>query len=249
MNPLHTTTNTEEIKKLFEQSPLEIKTLIKGGEVGNATKILGKKFNLSIGNYTILSNIITLTLIGIIDPKDVVSSLVTDLQLPEEDATTLAQELETSIFEKARTITLGEDTEKVKKLEYKGERTPDELRKELLDTTKQASALKIPQTSGVPKKPASQVAGSRSQLLEQLQILGKIPNDEEIENRLAKIQEQLKSIKKEEDSNALDSNVALKSFMFGEDGKKAVEAVQKTATYSVAPTHYNLDPYREVPEE
>lgn len=249
MNPLHTTTNTEEIKKLFEQAPLEIKTLIKGGEVTDTTKILGKKFNLPIGNYTILSNVITFVLIGVINPDDVVSSLINDLQLSEEDATTLAQELETSIFEKARSITLGKKDDEIKKLEYKGERTPEELRKEILDTTKQASALKIPQTSGIPKKPTSQVAGSRSQLMEQLQILGKIPNDEEIEARLAKIQDQLKSIKKEEDANTLDSNVALKSFMFGEEGKKAVAPVAKTATYSVAPTRYNLDPYREVTED
>lgn len=239
----------ENSKELFEKSPQAIKDLIKGGEVNAIATTLGQKYKIAIGLYQRLANLISFVLIGAIQPQDVTTAIIDGIQLSEEDATTLAQELETSIFEKARTITLGEDTEKVKKLEYKGERTPDELRKELLDTTKQASALKIPQTSGVPKKPASQVAGSRSQLLEQLQILGKIPNDEEIENRLAKIQEQLKSIKKEEDSNALDSNVALKSFMFGEDGKKAVEAVQKTATYSVAPTHYNLDPYREVPEE
>jgi hypothetical protein len=144
--------NTEELKKLFEQSSLNVKTLIKGGELKNTATVLGQKYKLAIGNYIVLSNIITYVLIGALDPKNVVLAIKDLLSLPEEDATTLAQELETSIFEKARTITLGEDTEKVKKLEYKGERTPDELRKELLDTTKQASALKIPQTSGVPKK-------------------------------------------------------------------------------------------------
>jgi hypothetical protein len=70
-----------------------------------------------------------------------------------------------------------------------------------------------------------------------------------VEERLSHIQEQINSIKKKEDDNSLQSNIALKSFMFGEQGKETAPAIQKTATYSVAPTHYNLDPYREVPED
>ncbi len=239
----------ENRKELFDSSSAEIKNLIKGGEVTALAKTIGQTYKLPIGEFELLSNLISFVLIGALEPKNVVLALMEGLQLSEEEATKIASDLEKSIFEKARMITLGKSGDEVTKLEYKGERTPEELRKELLNTTKQASALKIPQTSGIPKKPAAQVAGSRSQLLEQLQILGNIPNDEEIEERLKRIQAQISSIKKVEESNTLDSNVALKSFMFGEEGKETAPAVLKTATYSVAPTHYNLDPYREVAED
>jgi len=249
MNTPYIISNTEELKKLFEQSSVEIKTMIKGGALKEASATIGQIHKIPIGKYVILSNIITYVLIGALDPKNVVLALKDLLELTEEDATLIAKELETSIFEKARMITLGKSGDEITKLEFKGERTPDELRKEIMDTTKAASALKIPQTSGIPKKPSVITPGSRSQLLEQLQILGNIPKDEEIEQRLKHIQEQISSIKKVEESNTLDSKIALKSFMFGEEGKETVPAVQKTATYSVAPTHYNLDPYREVAED
>lgn len=246
MNPSYISENRKE---LFEAASAEIKNLIKGGDVKSVTTTLGTKYKLPASDYTGLANIISYVLIGALDPKNVVLSLKDTLELPEEDAMKIAQELETSIFEKARMITLGKSGDEVTKLEFKGERTPEELRKELLDTTKRASALMTPQTSGIPKKASVITPGSRSQLLEQLQILGKIPNDEEIEERLSHIQAQISSIKKVEESNTLESNIALKSFMFGEEGKTTAPAVQKTATYSVAPTHYNLDPYREVAEE
>ena len=71
---------------------------------------------------------------------------------------------------------------------------------------------------------------------------------DEVALRLSHIQEQINSIKKTEADNTLDSKIALKSFMFGEQGKETVPAILKTSTYSVPPTRYNLDPYREVSE-
>lgn len=236
-------------KELFEAASADIKNLIKGGEVNDAAKLLGEKYNLQIGLYQRLANIISYTLIGAIQPINVVVAITDGLALPEDEATNLAQDLEVGIFTRARNITLGKE-EPVAVLKFDGPRSPDELRKEILDTTKRESALVIPQTSGIPKKTTSAAApGSRSQLLEQLQILSAIPNDEEVEERLSKIQAQISTIKKKEDDNLLDSKIALKSFMFGTQGKETVEATLKTATYSVAPTHYNLDPYREVAED
>lgn len=249
MNPTQNSSQLANLQTLFEQSSSDIKNLIKGGEVADTTKKLGELYKLPIGDYSKLSNIIICVLIGAIEPKNAVTSLVNDLALPEEVATKIAQDLEKSIFEQARTITLGKSGEDVVKLEFKGGKSQDELRKEIMDTTKRESALMVPQTSGIPKKAATVAPGSRSQLLEQLQILSSIPNDEEVEERLSKIQSQISSIKKKEDDNLLESNIALKSFMFGAQGKETAPAVQKTATYSVAPTRYNLDPYREVAEE
>lgn len=239
----------ENRKELFEASSPEIKALIKGGEVHTVATTLGQEHKLAIGDYELLANLISFVLIGALEPQNVVLTLIDGLHLQEEEAIKLAQELETNIFEKARQITLGKSGDEITKLEFKGERTKEELRKEIMDTTKATSALKVPQSSGAGTKPSVITPGSRAQLLEQLQILGSIPNDEEIESRLHHIQEQIRSIKKDEEDNTLKSNIALKSFMFGEQGKDTAIPVQKTATYSVPPTHYNLDPYREVAED
>jgi hypothetical protein len=249
MNNSYIVTDRAELKNLFEQAPPGIKTLIKGGDVKKAASDVGAKYNIQIGNYTALANIITCILIGGLLPENVVTAIKDLVELDEATSTKLASDLETGILTKARNITLGGDTEEVAVLEFKGTKSPDELRKEIMDTTKRESALVIPQTSGIPKKPGAVAPGSRSQLLEQLQILSSIPNDAEVEERLSKIQAQISMIKKKEDDNTLESNIALKSFMFGAQGKETAPAIQKTATYSVAPTRYNLDPYREVAED
>jgi tRNA(Ser,Leu) C12 N-acetylase TAN1 len=167
----------------------------------------------------------------------------------KKTANLIATDLDKDIFQRARQIMLG-NTDDVVKLEFKGEKTPDELRKEIMDTTKQKSGITTPQSSSAQTKPSVTPSGSRSALMEQLQILGNIPNDREIEDRLKTIQKQIAEIKKKEDDDkTLHSPVALKSFMFGEKGKELVAPKARTATYSVAPTQYNVDPYREVTEE
>lgn len=238
----------ENSKELFESASPGIKKLIKGGQVLSAATALGQQYKIPIGLYQRLANVVSFTLIGAIQPTNVVVALMDGLELSQEEATKLAQDLEKGIFAEARAVTLGKPVDEVTKLEFKGERSPDELRKEIMDTTKRESALVKPQGSGVLKKGSTITPGSRSQLLEQLQILSTIPNDEEVETRLSHIQEQINSIKKTEADNTLESKIALKSFMFGEQGKETVPAVLKTSTYSVPPTRYNLDPYREVSE-
>lgn len=238
----------ENSKELFESASQGIKKLIKGGQVLSAATVLAQQYKIPIGLYQRFANVISFTLIGAIQPNNVVIALIDGLELSQEEATSLAQDLENGIFAEARAVTLGKPVEEGTKLEFSGERSPDELRKEIMDTTKRESALRKPQGSGILKKGLTITPGSRSQLLEQLQILSTIPNDEEVEARLSHIQEQINSIKKTEAGNTLESKIALKSFMFGEQGKETVPAILKTSTYSVPPTRYNLDPYREVSE-
>lgn len=250
MDTTHVTKNLEEIKSLLSAAPQGIKDLIKGGEVKSVTISLAQKYNVHIDKYIHLSNIITCILIGALSPESVVDSIEKDLELTTKEAVELAEDLEKGLLEKARALTIGKPEQpEVAVLEFKGEKTADALRKEIMDTTKRESGLTKPQNKEDLKKASVITPGSRSQLLEQLQILSAIPNDEEVATRLAAIQEQINSIKKEESSDTLHSNIALKSFMFGEQGIETVPAVLKTATYSVAPTRYNLDPYREVSED
>ena len=239
---------SKNIEELFLNSPDHIKEMIGSGECNQATITLSANYHIPVGNQTALSNVITFILIGALNPDDVLQALMELVELDQETATKVATDLEHSILEKARITLLKKSGAEVKTLEFQGERSKEELRKEIMDTTKRDSALGKNQGTPAAKKTSVIAPGSRSQLMEQLQILSSIPNDEEISARLAHIQEQITAIKKQEEDNTLDSHIALKSFMFGEKGKEVAHPSLNMATYSTAPTEYNVDPYREIAE-
>lgn len=248
MHPSYIATNIDE---LIDAAPPYIAEILDSGEVGKTTSVLGKIYQIPVGSYVALSNIISCILIGALKPEDVTTALQDLVKVTPDEAYKIAQDLEKSILQKARISILGDRTTEVAELAFQGERSPDELRKEILDTTKRESALTKEQSSGVvpsgppQKKHIILTPGSRSQLLEQLQVLGSIPNDEEVEARLSHIKEQIASIETKEDAS-LETKVPLQEFMFGEKGVTTAEPTQQTATYSAAPTKYNVDPYREV---
>lgn len=248
--PSYIKTNQDE---LFDKASPDIQELIYGGEIESTVVTLATNYKIPVSAQTALSNIISFILIGALDPDDVLSALEELVGVDNETAVKIATDLEHSILEKARMSLFKKAGNEVKTLEFQGEKSKEELRKELLDTTKRESGINksqgVPITKAAEKKPTVLAPGSRSQLLEQLQLLGTIPNDEEITKRLSHIQEQISALKKEEEDNSLTSNIALKSFMFGEKGKEVADTTYGPATYSRAPTEYNVDPYREVAEK
>lgn len=263
MYPSYIATNIDD---LLDAAPPPIQELLESDEIGKTVVILGKIYKIPVDAYVSLSNIISFILIGALKPEDVTRALVELVKVTPEGAARLAKDLDSSILEKARVQVLGKTPTDIVELTFPEGRSPDELRKEILDTTKRESALvkeqgsitdqqstgvreTSPQAAGSNQKASSLVApGSRSQLLEQLQVLDAIPDDEEIAARLAKIKEQIASIDKDK-VGALDPQVPLQHFMFGEKGKEEVVPELKSATYSKAPTKYNVDPYREVADE
>jgi hypothetical protein len=243
--PSYIATNLDE---LFEKASVELQDIIASGEVDTVTQQLSTTYKIPQEFQTPLSNIISFILIGAIDTDDVVQALQDLVNVNLDDALHLATDLENGILKKAHISLLKKSDGAVATLEFQGDKTKTELRKDILDKTKRESALaKSPvPAKDAPKKPAVILKpGSRSQLLEQLQVLGTIPNDDEIATRLTHIQEQISSLKKEEEDSSLTSKIALKSFMFGEQGKAVADPTIKT-TYSVPPTRYTVDPYREV---
>lgn len=242
-------------EELFGQAPPEIQELIHGDDVNNVTAILGKAYKLPVSSYVALSNLVAFLLIGAIQPQDAVRAIKDILGLNEEDAYKLATDLDKTILEKARISILGKSPKDMVTLTFQEGRSPDELRKEILDTTSRtpvvtpAPAVAAPQTAGTtPPVRQNVVSGSRSQLMDQLRILDDIPNDEEISDRLKKIQEQIAGMNAK-DERALESPIALQEFMSKNGKTGAVAPEIKSASYSRAPTKYNVDPYREVAEE
>ncbi len=242
--PSYIATNPDE---LFEKASVEIQDLVGSGEVEATAKELSETYKVTKEHQTALSNIISFILIGAIDGDDVVQALQDLAGTSLDDAIHIATDLEHGILEKAHISLIKKADGTIATLEFQGDKSKTELRKDLLDTTKRESALAKSPVGEGPKKPMILKPGSRSQLLEQLQVLGTIPNDEEIATRLGHIQEQISALKKEEEDSSLNSKIALKSFMFGEKGKAVADATIKT-TYSVPPTRYTVDPYREIDE-
>lgn len=236
--------------QLFEQAPPYIQELISGEEVNAATTILGKLYKLPVHLFVPLENIITFVLIGALKPEDTVRAIMDILGMTQEDALKLATDMEKTILEKARISILGKSPKDMVTLTFKDGRSAEELRKEILDTTKRidvpppSTAVKAEQSIA---KPGTAQPGTRSQLLEQLQVLDDIPNDEEINARLGKIQEQIKKMQPS-DERVLESTVALSEFMPKKGDDIVVEPKIGPGTYSKAPTKYNVDPYREAPE-
>jgi hypothetical protein len=254
-NPSYIASNPEE---LFDNAPEEIKGLIQGEAVNEATAVLGKIYKLPVSSYVSLENIISYTLIGALKPEDVLRALRDILGLSDDEATKLAGDMETSILEKARIKILGKSDKGMVTMTLQEGRTPDELRKEILNTTKRVSpALNPPVVSQSPgmqpqaKKHAApgiqSTPGSRTQLLEDLRVLDSIPKDDEVAERLQKIQEQIVNLKAEQDAT-IESPIPLQDLTPKGGQNIILNPTPQTATYSKAPEKYNVDPYREVAE-
>lgn len=264
MNPPYL---AKDPQALIDAAPVFVQDLIDSGEIETLATSLGEKYKVAIDHYTALANVISFIIIGAIPPEHAIDAFQDIVGLNEADAKALVAELESGIFKKVRDTTLGKTSkdDAVVTLAFekgnKGDKKTEELRKEILDTTKRESGItknqaKPDQTK--PKGPPQAASGSRNQLLEQLQILGTIPNDEEVESRLKHIQEQIAELQTKESEKQTITTTSgevvvttklVKAYDFGEDADKAVKARTKTASYSTAPTHYNVDPYREVSED
>ena len=255
MNPSYVDPNFGE---LYSNAPEYIQELIHGEEVNNATAVLGKLYKLQITQYTQLSNLISFILVGALKPEDAVRGIMDMLLLPEEQAINLAKDLDKTILERARIKILGKAPTDMVTLTFKEGRSPDELRKEILDTTKRGPLVDTaqpatPQAATIAPyeqpKAASKpnlIPGSRSALMDQLKLLDDIPNDDEIAERLKKIQQQIASGSAED--RTLDPAIPLQTIMPKDGVSTPVEAVPRP-TPGKSPTKYSVDPYREVVEE
>lgn len=256
-------TNTH-LQTLFDQAPEEIQDYFLSGELEKEVILLGKIHKLPISAYVTLKNTITLTLLGVITPETIIPALEKNCNLNDVEATELVKDIDQAIFQKVRFSVLGNTAPGVKQITLSdgGNATAVELRKELLDTTKgpmpkiKEGVVEASGTTGEIKRSSSALQqasnlqpGSRAQLLEQLHVLQTIPNDEEVEARLNHIKEQVATLESAKETRALETTVPADDFTFGDKGDTVVEAQPQAATYSKAPTQYNIDPYRELVED
>ncbi len=254
-------TTQKHLEELFRLANPQVQTYLASNDLDGAVAILGKLHKLPVGSYLPLKNTITLILLGAIIPAQAVESIEKNCRISVDEAYAIAQDLEETIFQKVRLSILGDTTTQVKQIKLSDTISEDDLRKEILDTTHREPVPKTAAIETNPEEPLTEeqkvtpatttpktvlTPGTRSQLLEQLQVLETIPNDEEIEARLNHIKEQITSI----ESSARESTPTAVAVSLGlqEHAGETVAPKAKTASYSKAPTEYNIDPYREVAE-
>jgi hypothetical protein len=254
-------TTQKHLEELFRLANPQVQTYLASNDLDGAVAILGKLHKLPVGSYLPLKNTIMLILLGAIVPAKAVESIENNCRISTDDAYAIAQDLEETIFQKVRLSILGDTTTQVKQITLSDTVSEDDLRKEILDTTHREPTAPVAPTEKTEKEATSEdqktapatttpktvlAAGTRSQLLEQLQVLETIPNDEEIEARLNHIKEQINTI--ESTSKETTPTAVAVSLGLQEHAGETVAAQAKTASYSKAPTEYNIDPYREVAE-
>lgn len=229
--------------------PQEIIDYTKSQEFDATIRDLSTPHNLTVSQLLDIKTMVTEVLCGLQEPQGFITLLPKKLNLSTEASTALVHSIDDTIFSHARNITLGlPDTHKeVYTLTFGGE-NKEELRDQILSATAKDSAITTPQVT-VPTpdiRPQILASGSRSDLLEQLHVLDTIPDDAEVEARLNHIREQVAKTEEPVSSSPTLTQDALYALRSGSND--AVVATEKPASYSKAPTEYNIDPYRELAE-
>lgn len=234
----------EQLHEYLLQSPPEVQEILLSDDLDTTATVLGKLYKLPIDKFVVLKNVITFILLGIIKPEEVMEEIQKNFSFERETARSLAKDLDASILQKTR-IKLSEVEEnEVKTLQVKNSNptTTDVLREEIMSRTRMESAInKTPNevlTMPTQERPIiTPMAGSHDQLLEQLEILGNVPKDEEVEARLSKIRLQVEDIQK-------STTVAEKK----EDEIQEADAIAFASSPHppIFPKEYGVDPYREM---
>jgi hypothetical protein len=239
----------EQLNTILQNASPEVQKVILEGHIDQETITLGEKYALRVDETVALKNIILLTLLGVIPTNEVEESLSKDVHLQKETMLALLHDIDSGIFEKARislfgqeheegqemrTITLGDDAEK------------DALREQIMAKTERESAIKTSPIENLAKPPQesedkkpNEIPGSRNELLEQLNVLNTIPTTEEVEERLSKIRAEIAHIEEEKVTTTATEDTS------SPEQPMATMAPEKEKINF--PTHYNIDPYREIP--
>ena len=187
--------NVSELQDYFANAEPEIKVFLASDELEKSVAVLGESHGLQISKYLALQNVVTLLLIGALKPEGAVDSLKEHLEITDSAAYLLAKDIDASILQKVRMSIFGKTEGEIKEIKLGN---PDEKRESL----RAQIAQEINKNPTPPEKDDSRKVPtmSRNDLMEQLGLLEKIPNDEDVEKRMAIIKDQLEKIKKDRKS-------------------------------------------------
>lgn len=183
--------DTARIQQMIAQAPKEVRDFIASKELDGMVKSVAEKNALNLKTYLPLKNVTILILVGAVEPSVVVQSIMKVLSLETSAAQKIANELNDTAFEQMRTI-LGTARGGVRHIEVGNtQKSTDSLRSSLL-TPKPTAFVKQELPRATPQGP-----GSRIELMEQLALIGQVPRDADVLDRLTKIKDQLSQIEEE----------------------------------------------------
>lgn len=247
----------EQVHILLEAAPEETRAFILGGDFDASILGITNKHALTVDEAVKVKNIALLTLLGAIPTDEVASALIQDVPLSGIAFEKLLRDIDSSVFEKVRISLFGEKHEEgrvVKKITLGNEEGREALREQIMMNAESAlkvspikgyvppqnKTLEVKQAGQEPAKKESSItpSGSRSELLERLNILDTIPTNEEIQERLTNIRSkiiQVEQVKKQREEQASTTPAIVND---KKDEKPKL----------VFPTRYSVDPYREPTE-
>ena len=115
-------TNKDPLEKLYEQLPENVQEAISSVAVSEKLQEIAKRNDLHIDEAGIVSDEVTMVMLGIENPKDFVDELQNKLKLPREKVVKLAKDVDKEIFETIR--------ESLRKM-YESEEEDNETMKQL----------------------------------------------------------------------------------------------------------------------
>lgn len=228
--------NQDLLAQHYSDAPEAIRTFVTSRELDELIIEIAMNNNIAISNYTALKNAAILVLLNVTDRGQLARVLKKLLEISEEESEKISEEINTTVFNRARGIILQGDTE-VRKIEVQADGTlagTGDLRNTIIEASKSSAINNVPVETLTPHTKNIAIPGSRTELLEQLELVGQIPRDEDVAERLEKIHAQLESIKQKEAEQEASYS----------DNSQTEGTQNKPKPYF--PKEYAIDPYREL---
>lgn len=221
------------LAQAYNEAPPALQLYIKSKEFEKRIIELAVGLSLSVSTYLPLKNASVLIFLNIADANDLVSSLQRSLGVDEARAALVAKKIDEMVLEEIQKVLEEKAADTIKELKLSsGASEGGDLRVTML--AKKESQAVAPKKEEV--KPQSRSETSRTMLMDQLSLIGQIPKDEDVLQRLSKIKEQLR--RGEDQKAKLDEEIRLRSEA---EKIKSLEASKVHVPRKV----YDVDPYRE----
>ncbi len=223
------------IAKAYSEAPPALQAYLKSKDFEKRIIELASSLSLPVSSYLPLKNSSVLIFLGLADATDLVETLQRAFSIDEAHAALVAKKIDEMVLEEIQKVLEEKAADTIKELKLSsGASEGGDLRVTML------AKKEVP--TGPAKKveavstPKSRGETSRTMLMDQLSLIGQIPKDEDVLQRLSKIREQLRH--GEDERAKMDEEIRLR---VETEKIKSLEASKVHVPRKV----YDIDPYRE----
>ncbi len=221
------------IPKAYGEAPLALQIYLKSKDFEKRIIEVAVALSLPVSSYLPLKNACVLIFLNLADAKDLIGTLERAFKVDESRAAFIAKTLDEMVLEEIQKVLEEKTADTIKELKLSSSASEGgDLRVAML-AKKEVPVVPI-KKEGI--KQQSRGDSSRTMLMDQLSLIGQIPKDEDVLQRLSKIKEQLR--RGEDQKTKLDEEIRLRSEA---EKIKSLEANKVHVPRKV----YDVDPYRE----